>query len=99
MPIYSIRWHGWNAWERIVMAKPHEITRQFEQLTPNIELLDKLWRKHQQEYLRTRLRTIRLLWQGYSRQEIIDLLDIGHSSIIRWMRMLVEQGVDAGLQR
>jgi transposase len=81
------------------MAKPHEIARRFEQLAPNIELLDKLWHKYQQEYLRTRLRTIRLLWQGYSRQEIIELLDIGHSSIIRWMRLLVENGVDAGLRR
>lgn len=81
------------------MAKPHEITRHFEQLAPNIDLLDKLWRKHQQEYLRTRLRAIRLLWQGYSRQEIIELLGIGHSSIIRWMRLLVEHGVERGLQR
>jgi transposase len=64
-----------------------------------MELLDKLWHKHQQAYLRTRLRTIRLLWQGYSRQEIIDLLDIGQVSIIRWMRLLVEYGVDAGLRR
>ena len=81
------------------MAKPHEITRQFEQLAPNMDLLDKLWQKHQKEYLRTRLRAIRLLWQGYSRQEIIELLNIGQSSLIRWIRLLVEYGVDAGLRR
>lgn len=81
------------------MAKPHEITRTFAQLPPNTELLDKLWHKYRLEYIRTRLRAIRLLWQGYTQQEVIDELRIGHSTIIRWMRMLVEHGVDAGLRR
>jgi len=81
------------------MAKPHEITRKFEQLPPNMELLDTLWHKYCLEYIRTRLRAIRLLWQGYSRQEVIETLDIGHSTIIRWMRLLVEHGVDDGLRR
>lgn len=81
------------------MAKPHEITRKFEQLPPNMELLDKLWHKYGLEYIRTRLRAIRLLWQGYSRQEVIETLSIGHSTIIRWMRLLVEHGVDVGLRR
>lgn len=81
------------------MAKPYEITRKFEQLPPNMELLEKLWHKYGLEYIRTRLRAIRLLWQGYSRQEVIETLDIGHSTIIRWMRPLVEHGVDVGLRR
>jgi len=81
------------------MAKPHEITHKFEQLPPNMELLDKLWHKYGLEYIRTRLRAIRLLWQGYSRQEVIETLDIGHSSVIRWMRLLVEHGVDVGVRR
>lgn len=81
------------------MAKPHELTRTFEQLPPNMELLDKLWHKYRLEYIRTRLRAIRLLWQGYSRQEVIETLDIGQATMIRWMRLLVEHGVDAGLRR
>lgn len=80
------------------MAKPHEITRIFAQLPSNTELLDKLWHKYRLEYIRTRLRAIRLIWQGYTQQEVIDELKIGHSTIIRWMRMLVEHGVDAGLR-
>jgi transposase len=81
------------------MAKPYELTRAFEQLPPNMELLDKLWHKYCLEYIRTRLRAIRLLWQGYSRQEVIETLTIGQATMIRWMRLLVEQGVDAGLRQ
>jgi transposase len=81
------------------MAKPHELTRAFEQLPPNIELLDKLWHKYRSEYIRTRLRAIRLLWQGYTRQEVIETLTIGQTTMVRWMRLLVEQGVEAGLRQ
>lgn len=79
------------------MAKSHEITRMFAQLPQNTELLDKLWRKHRLEYIRTRLRAIRLLWQGYTQREVVDELQIGHSTIVRWMRVIVDKGVDAGL--
>jgi len=81
------------------IAKPHELTRAFEQLPPNIELLDKLWHKYRSEYIRTRLRAIRLLWQGYTRQEVIETLTIGQTTMVRWMRLLVEQGVEAGLRQ
>jgi transposase len=81
------------------MAKPHELTRAFAQLPPNMELLDKLWHKYRSEYIRTRLRAIRLLWQGYARQEVIEILHIGQATMIRWMRLLVEHGVDAGLRQ
>jgi transposase len=82
-----------------MMAKPHEIAHKFATLAPNTELLDKLWHKYPSEYIRTRLRAIRLLWQGNSRQDVIETLDIGHSTIMRWMRLLVEHGVEAGLRR
>jgi len=81
------------------MAKPHELTRAFEQLPPNIELLDKLWHKYRSEYIRTRLRAIRLLWQGYTRQEVIETLNIGQTTMVRWMRLLVEHGVETGLRQ
>jgi transposase len=82
-----------------MMAKPHEIAHKFAQLAPNTDLLDKLWHKYPSEYIRTRLRAIRLLWQGTSRQDVIETLHIGHSTILRWMRLLVEYGVDSGLRR
>jgi transposase len=81
------------------MAKPHELTRAFAQLPPDMELLDKLWHKYRFEYIRTRLRAIRLLWQGYTRQEVIETLHIGQATMVRWMRLLVEHGVDAGLRQ
>ena len=81
------------------MAKPHELTRAFEQLPPNMELLDKLWHKYRFEYIRTRLRAIRLLWQGYTRQEVIETLNIGQATMVRWMRLLVEHGVEVGLRQ
>ncbi len=79
------------------MAKPHEITHVFATLPPNIALLEKLWKKYQQAYIRTRLHVIKLLWQGHSRQEVMTMLRVSSSSIVRWMRTLVEHGVDAGL--
>jgi transposase len=81
------------------MAKPHEITHTFTQLAPNPDLLEKLWHKQGLEYIRTRLRTIRLLWEGNSRQDVMRIVGVSQSTIIRWMRTLIEHGVDEGLRR
>jgi transposase len=79
------------------MAKPYEMAHQFFNLAPNLDLLDSLYRKHQKAYIRTRLRAIRMLWEGFTRQDIVAKLDIGYASLGRWMRLLVALGVHDGL--
>lgn len=81
------------------MAKPYEMAHQFFNLAPNMDLLETLYRKHQKAYIRTRLRAIRMVWQGYTRQDIVAKLDIGYASLSRWMQLLVVHGVHDGLMQ
>jgi len=81
------------------MARPYEIAKAFAVLTPDLELLATLRKKVQKEYLRKRLRAIKLLWQGRSRAAICAKLDIHRDSLLDWMKTLVTQGVAAGLRR
>ena len=78
---------------------PYELWLKFENLTPNWGLLKKLWMKNQKEYIRRRLRAIRMLWRGFSREDVIKKLDLDPSTLIIWMKTLVEYGVDDGLIR
>jgi transposase len=80
------------------MAKPYEIQQQFTALVPDVELLARLYKRHQQEYLRTRLKAIRMLWEGMSRQEVIAQLSIDRKSLLTWVKTLVTHGVQAGLR-
>ncbi len=81
------------------MAKPYEIQKQFADLVPDFELLAKLYKKHQQSYLRTRLTAIRLLWEGQSRQKILDRLGIDRKSLLTWLKTLITHGVQQGLKQ
>ena len=78
---------------------PYELWQKFEDLIPNWELLKKLCRKNQKEYIRRRLRAIKMLWNGYSRQDVMKKLDLDPSTLIIWIKTLVEYGVDDGLRR
>ena len=80
------------------MARPSEIDKAFAQLKPNFKLLKKLFKKQQKAYIRTRLKAIKLLWQGKSRQEVVEKLDIDRTSLLNWLHILLEQGVEAGLK-
>ena len=80
------------------MARPSEIDKAFAQLKPNFKLLKKLFKKQQKAYIRTRLKAIKLLWQGKSRQEVVEKLDIDRTSLLNWLHILIEQGVGAGLK-
>ena len=72
--------------------KPHRVQKRFEELKPNLELLKKLIRKNQKEYIRRRLRAILMLWTGSSRQEVEEKLDVNPSTLINWLKILVEHG-------
>ncbi len=80
------------------MACPSEIDKAFAQLKPDFKLLKQLFKRQQKGYIRTRLKAITLLWQGKSRQVVVEKLDIDRTSLLKWMHVLLEQGVEAGLK-
>lgn len=81
------------------MSKPYELDRAFSQLEPNFALLAELYEKNQKEYIRRRLKAIRLLWEGKTRSEVQWKLDVDGSTLIEWLRIIVNNGVDAGLRQ
>ena len=52
------------------MSKPYELERAFSKLEPDVELLSELYAREQKEYIRRRLKAIRLLWEGKTRAEV-----------------------------
>jgi transposase len=80
------------------MAYPSEIDKAFAQLKPNFKLLKQLFKKQQKGYIRQRLKAIKWLWQGKSRQEVVDKLEIDRSSLLNWLHILIEQRVEVGLK-
>jgi hypothetical protein len=78
--------------------KPHEVASLFRRLKPNQELLKKLWRRHQKEYIRRRLRAIKYLWEGMSHKEVIEKLSLDPSTLNNWLKTLIEYGVEEGLK-
>lgn len=81
------------------MARPSEIDRAFAELKPDWQLINRLIKKEQKEYIRQRLKAIRWLWQGKSRQEVVDKLDIDRTSLLNWVKLILEHGVEPGLKR
>jgi len=80
------------------MAQPSEIDQAFAKLKPDFKLLKKLFKKQQKGYIRTRLKAIKLLWQIKNRQKVVEKLDIDRTSLLHWMHILLEHGVEAGLK-
>jgi transposase len=80
------------------MARPSEIDRAFAQLQPDFKLLNQLFKKQQKEYIRQRLKAIKWLWQGKSRQAVVDKLEIDRTSLLNWLHILLKHGVEAGLK-
>ena len=81
------------------MAKPYEIQKQFAALESDFTLLTKLHKTHQQEYLRTRLKAIRLLWEGTRIKTVLAELGTTRKSLITWMKTLIDHGVQQGLKQ
>jgi transposase len=80
------------------MARPSEIDKAFAELKPDFRLIKRLYKKQQKAYIRTRLKAIKLLWQRKSRQQVVEKLDIDRTSLLNWLHILLEQGVEAGLK-
>ncbi len=81
-----------------IVAIRNRIVRTFLELQPNFDLLERLFKKHQQEYIRIRLKAIRLFWSGTSIPEILKKLELDRLSLRNWMKVLLQHGVDKGLR-
>lgn len=80
------------------MARLSPVDRAFAQLRPNFKLLKQLFKRQQKAYIRQRLQAIKWLWQGKSRSEVVEKLGIDRSSLLNWLHLLIEHGVEAGLK-
>ena len=80
------------------MARPSEIDRAFAHVRPDFKLLNRLVKKEQREYIRKRLKAIKWLWQGKSRAEVVEKLAIDRTSLLNWLHIIIEHGVEPGLK-
>ena len=80
------------------MSKPYELQKKFEKLEPNFILLDELYKKNPKEYIRRRLKAIKLLWKGYTKNQVIEKLDVHRTKLQDCFKSIVEMGVDEGLK-
>jgi len=59
----------------------------------DLELWQKLYYKHQQEYLRKRLLAIKYLWEGKTKIEVSKLLNCTDKTITTWIDKFLEGGL------
>ena len=60
----------------------------------NIELWQKLYYKHQKEYLRKRLLAIKYLYEGHSRKSVSELLGCNYKTLSSWIDKFLEGGLN-----
>ena len=80
------------------MRISHELKKAFYKLTPDFELIDQLIKNNPEEYIRKRLKAIRLLWEGRTKKEVMEKLDIHRTALQNWIRAVVDKGVEDGIK-
>ena len=60
----------------------------------DLDLWQKLYYKHQQEYLRKRLMAIKYLCEGKKRAEVSELLKCSYKTLSTWMDKFLEGGLE-----
>jgi len=68
---------------------------QLKAISLDTEEWEKLFYKYQQEYIRKRLKAIKHLYEGYTRQEVMAKIDCARKSLIIWIDMYCEGGLKA----
>lgn len=68
-------------------------TEQFNTKNFEAEEWQKLFYKHQQQYIRKRLEAIKYLHEGKTRQEVMDLVDCARQSLITWIDLYCQGGL------
>jgi transposase len=59
----------------------------------DLELWQKLYYKHQQEYLRKRLLAIKYLFEGKTRTEVVELINCTYKTLSTWIDKFLEGGL------
>jgi transposase len=72
--------------------------RQISELNFDLLSWQKYFNQHQQEYIRRRLRAIRMYSEGKSRKEILDCLSISPKTLSGYLDLYILGGLD-GLTR
>lgn len=71
-------------------------TERFLEIGLDLEEWQRLYYKHQQEYIRRRLIAVKYLDEGYSRLQICQLIDCSYNTLASWIDKFIEEGL-AGL--
>lgn len=70
-------------------------TEQFQALNFDMELWQKLYYKHQQDYIRKRLVAIKHLHEGKSRLQICKLIGCSYNTLTSWLDKYIEGGLNS----
>jgi transposase len=61
----------------------------------DIQGWQKLYYKNQKQYIRKRLEAIKYLWEGMTRKEVIEKVGCSKQSLITWIDMYLEGGLES----
>lgn len=59
----------------------------------DLDLWQKLYYKHQQQYIRQRLLAIKYLYEGKSRREVAELLGCTYKTLTSWLDKYIAYGL------
>lgn len=68
-------------------------TEQLRDRSLDLEMWQKLYYKHQQQYLRQRLLAIKYLYEGKTRREVTELLGCTYKTLTTWIDKFLEGGL------
>ena len=69
-------------------------TERFHEITLDLELWQKLYYKHQKEYIRRRLSAIKHLHEGKSRLKVCTIMGCSYNTLNDWMDKYIEGGLN-----
>jgi transposase len=67
--------------------------KKLRQISPDWDLWQKLYYRHQQAYIRQRLLAIKYLWLGKSRPEVTQLLGCNYVTLTQWIDKFLSGGL------
>ena len=65
-------------------------TEQLKAIGLNLETWQKLYYKHQQDYIRRRLLAIKYIYDGKSRLEVCGILNCSYTTLSTWIDKYIE---------
>lgn len=69
-------------------------SQRLRQLSLDLDLWQKLYYKHQQDYIRQRLKAIQLLFQGLSRLEVAATIGVTYKTLSQWIDLFLDGGLE-----